>query len=122
MMLDNLYMIKGKHNTATGFDVDVSFNEKHPIYNAHFPGNPITPGVCIIEILKQLLESHYDLKLFMKTMRNVKFLQVIIPDSTTIISFKITSKKNEDGTISANVIAENANTCFTKMSAIYTIL
>lgn len=30
-------------------------NPEHFIYQAHFPGEPVTPGVCILQIGKELL-------------------------------------------------------------------
>lgn len=122
MLVDDIYTIKDKRITPTGFDVDVSFDETNAIYKAHFPGNPITPGVCLIEVLKQLIESQYAKKLFMKTVRNVKFLQVVIPDSNKTVTYKISSKLNEDKTISATATIENSEVCFAKISTIYTIL
>ena len=40
--------------TIAGGDTDkiwLRLNPDHPIYHAHFPGNPITPGVCIVQIV-----------------------------------------------------------------------
>jgi len=122
MLVDDIYTIKDKRITPAGFDVDVSFDETNAIYKAHFPGNPITPGVCLIEVLKQLIESQFTVKLFMKTVRNIKFLQVVIPDSNKTVTYKISSNINEDRTITATVTIENNEVCFAKISTIYTIL
>ena len=32
----------------------VILNPDHLIYKAHFPGQPVTPGVCILQIIQEL--------------------------------------------------------------------
>jgi 3-hydroxyacyl-[acyl-carrier-protein] dehydratase len=62
----------------------------HFIYQAHFPGNPITPGVCIIQIAKELMEEHYQQQFRIQKVLNVKFLNVISPIDTPSIVCKYT--------------------------------
>ena len=43
-----------------GQEVKIRLNPDHEIYRAHFPGNPITPGVCIVQIISEVLgEQHW---------------------------------------------------------------
>lgn len=55
-------------------------NPGHPIFKAHFPGHPITPGVCIVRMATELLSVHLGRKLELTLIKNVKFLVVIAPD------------------------------------------
>ncbi len=57
------------------------------IYQAHFPGEPITPGVCIIQIAKELLEDSLGEDLTIKSVKNVKFLNIISPLKTPHITY-----------------------------------
>ena len=60
------------------------------IYKAHFPEEPITPGVCIVQIGKELIEnllSEQTLRtqrLAIEKIKNVKFLSVIAPNETKL--------------------------------------
>jgi len=54
---DSLYYINNKVTEGTAVRYDVQLDASHFIYQAHFPGEPITPGVCIIQIAKELLED-----------------------------------------------------------------
>ena len=38
----------------------VRLNASHVIYKAHFPGMPITPGVCIIQMVTECLQQHLE--------------------------------------------------------------
>ena len=54
---NSLYQITGKETNGTAVSYDLQLDASHVIYQAHFPGEPITPGVCIIQIAKELLEE-----------------------------------------------------------------
>ncbi|MCD8282640.1 MAG: beta-hydroxyacyl-ACP dehydratase [Prevotella sp.] len=49
------------------------------IYNGHFPGNPVSPGVCNILTIKELAESMTERELFVKSIRRCRFTSVITP-------------------------------------------
>jgi 3-hydroxymyristoyl/3-hydroxydecanoyl-(acyl carrier protein) dehydratase len=78
-LIDDFYKITQQISGDSEFEYILSLNKEHFIYQAHFPGNPITPGVCIIQMCKELMEEHTGEKLFLKKIVNVKFLSVINP-------------------------------------------
>ena len=45
MLNNTFYIIRKRTDTEGGIDYRVSLNASHVIYEAHFPGNPVTPGV-----------------------------------------------------------------------------
>lgn len=80
MILKNqLYTINDSRTEDTAIVYDLTLQSDHFIFQAHFPGEPITPGVCIIQIAKELLEDHLHRSLAVKTVKNVKFLSVVSP-------------------------------------------
>lgn len=93
MLLKNsLYTIE-KSEKLTSSDEMVGgifllrLNPDHVIYQAHFPGEPITPGVCIVQMGKELMEELLDKSLEVARVKNVKFLSVISPKDTTSITY-----------------------------------
>lgn len=68
---------------------ELSFDPTHPIYKAHFPGNPITPGVCLMQIVGDLSSEIVGRKLQMVGARNVKFLSVLNPVATPLATCKL---------------------------------
>lgn len=91
------------------------------IYRAHFPEQPITPGVCIIqiasELLNELLQSDFELI----TVSNAKFLAVINPLETNsvIYTFKKVVVDEDTKTVKVSVVVSNSETIFTKLSLVY---
>ena len=49
------------------------------IYQAHFPGNPITPGACIIQIAQELYEQLCGHSVEILEVKNAKFLKTMTP-------------------------------------------
>jgi 3-hydroxyacyl-[acyl-carrier-protein] dehydratase len=78
-LLNDFCTIKQASGEGTEFEYILSLNKEHPIYKAHFPGNPIMPGVCIIQLCKELMEQQTGETLFLQKIHNVKFLSVIDP-------------------------------------------
>jgi 3-hydroxyacyl-[acyl-carrier-protein] dehydratase len=78
-LIRDFYQIEQESGGETEFEYSLSLNKDHFIYNAHFPGTPVTPGVCIIQLCKELMEHRMGKLLFLKKIGNVKFLSVINP-------------------------------------------
>lgn len=94
---------------------DILLNADHFIYKAHFPGQPITPGVCIIKIAAELLEKKLSRKLRLKVVKNVKFSATLSPLENPRVTFKILKLTEEEG----NVITQIEVIGFAKLSLIF---
>jgi 3-hydroxyacyl-[acyl-carrier-protein] dehydratase len=90
----------------------LQLNAEHPVYKAHFPGNPITPGVCIIQMIKELVELYLRKKLFLKRVITAKFLNILSPLENETVGFNIVL--GEEGKVTATI--ENAEVIFAKIS------
>ena len=86
---NNLYTVSCMNIDGLSGLFTVDFNPSCFIYQAHFPGEPITPGVCIVQIGKELLEELLHRSLDIATVKNVKFLSVISPRETTSVVYQI---------------------------------
>ena len=84
---DSLYSVTQSRKTEGGFEFDISLFPEHFIYKAHFPGEPITPGVCIIQIATELFSLAMDAPMSLYSAKNVKFLKIVSPSDRTDFSF-----------------------------------
>jgi 3-hydroxyacyl-[acyl-carrier-protein] dehydratase len=95
MLKDNFYTInaieQGEKNVFA-----ISLNANHKIFEGHFPGNPITPGVCLTQMVKEAMEHLLHKKLTMVTGDNIKFTAVLNPleNPSIILSLGIKTKDN----------------------------
>ena len=86
-LINSLYKIVSKNVEESFLCYDILLDANHFIYQVHFPGEPITPGVCIIQMAKELLEYHLNQRFNIQTIKNVKFLNVISPLERPQISY-----------------------------------
>jgi 3-hydroxyacyl-[acyl-carrier-protein] dehydratase len=85
MLIEGLYVIKDyeyDHDTAS---VTIQLNKEHLIFKGHFPGNPVMPGVCMIQIIKELTEKATGKQLFLRVSSNIKFMAIINPEKNDIL-------------------------------------
>ena len=118
MLANDFFSVISKEIIEGGIETRIKFNAGHFIYQAHFPENPITPGVCILQIAKELIEEHVAKKLFMTEAKNIKYLQVLDPINRPEVFFKMKITEDE-GFVHAGITVESDDICFTKITATY---
>ena len=118
-LTDGFFIIDTINDTESGFEVGVITNPEHPIYKAHFPGNPITPGVCIIQTAGELLEKKLNRKVYLKTVKNVKFLSVIIPEKDKKIRYSFSNLTEEENSCKVQVVVSDDAAVYAKISLIF---
>lgn len=58
MLLDNFYTILSSESSdSTIWTIQVKLNPGHPVYQGHFPGHPVVPGVCLLQLIKECVED-----------------------------------------------------------------
>jgi len=115
---DSFFQIKDYCKTQTGVDFTIRFNPQHLIYQVHFPGNPVTPGACIIQIIKELAIEVLQCNLFLKKCNNVKFLKVINPVENIEVVFSISIASENSDTHKINALVYDNEQQFAKLSMI----
>lgn len=95
LLRNSLYTVEEKEVQDLGGRFVVALCPSCFIYQAHFPGQPITPGVCLVqmgvELLEQLLEESlgHRVGLEMVRVKNVKFLSVVSPLETPRVEYQM---------------------------------
>ncbi len=93
---NDFYTVKEKRQISEKeISVVIELNQTHPIYSGHFPDQPIVPGVCQIQIVKELLEDLMGQKLKMITGDNIKFMGMIIPNLSPIVNIDVNYQIND---------------------------
>ena len=106
MLLNDLYQIQKQELQHESISATVSINRKHKVFEGHFPGQPVLPGVCMLQLVRELTEQGLGKKFSIKNVDNMKFLSVIDPDKNNLIDINITYTTQPDGlTVSATLFA-----------------
>lgn len=117
--LDNLLIIKNIADTEDGFAVTLTTEPDNVIYKAHFPGNPITPGACLIQTAGEILQQRLGKRLLLKSSKNIKFLNTLIPAKDREVTFSYTKIEEGEAEYKTQVVVSDPNTVYTKMSLTY---
>lgn len=97
MLIQGFYTVKNilkvDENTI---HVSILLNKNHEVFKGHFPDNPITPGVCMIQTIKEITEEYLSKKLFLQRISNVKFTALINPfiDEELLLEISIVQENN----------------------------
>lgn len=116
---DSLYKIISSNTEDKSFDLELV--PDCLIYRAHFPEQPITPGVCIIQIASELLDELLQCDNDLIAVSNAKFLAVINPLETNSVTynFKKVIVDEDAKTVKVSVSVSNPDIIFSKLSLVY---
>ncbi len=67
----------------------IRFDASHPIFAGHFPGHPIVPGACLVQVAEELLSAHLGQKIRFTSVRNLKFRQPVTPDHEVTLTLML---------------------------------
>jgi 3-hydroxyacyl-[acyl-carrier-protein] dehydratase len=116
MLLDSLFIVKDYSAEGSEIKATLELDENHSIFKGHFPGQPVVPGVCMMQSVKELVERHVKHKLVVAEADNMKFLSVIDPRINKLINATISvSDKDSVLSINASLFAEKVT--FFKLKA-----
>jgi len=116
-------MLSGSFFTIENLVVDdnkasasLHLEASHIIFDGHFPGQPVVPGVCMVQMIKEILERMSERKMQLKSARNIKFLHVLDPTVHPEVLTEITFKLNHETVdVSAKIYLDSI--VFLKMEA-----
>ena len=90
MILNNEYF-KIDDCTKEGDEMlfDVTLLPDYCAYEGHFPGNPVSPGVCNIQMLKECAEQLAGKNFFLEYISRCKLSAVITPQTTPYLCVRM---------------------------------
>lgn len=117
IFLDNLYTIVSIPEESTeAVRFQIRLNADSVIFKAHFPGEPIMPGACIVQMVQELFSVWTKREVEIAKIVNLKFLSVIKPDEVLDLDVAIKIKKEEDQQVHINADIVKDEITYTKMS------
>lgn len=77
-----------KITEAHGQTMRVKMLTSHPVYEGHFPGNPITPGVMSLRMIRECAGTMLGKELRYAAVKSCRFLSLIKPGETLDIEME----------------------------------
>ena len=117
---DNLFTILSQQEVEGLPAFQLRIHPEWPIYKAHFPGHPITPGVCIVQMVQELLQLALNRDVTLRKAKNVKYLAIISPEEVSELTVSFTKiEVQEDGSLKVQAQVAAGETIYTKLSATF---
>jgi len=89
MLKGDFYTIVTMERLPGSIKALIELNREHPIFEGHFPGNPVVPGVCMVQIVKEFMEEASGLPVRITESSGIKFLSVINPGKDNQINLAV---------------------------------
>ncbi len=108
MLLNTFFTYQLIEKTEESISVALQLNKEHAIYKGHFPQMPITPGVCQVQLLKEVLELELGRGFLLESAKDIKFINMINPNEIASLQLDIKYKNIDDKNLQiSGVIFQN---------------
>jgi 3-hydroxyacyl-[acyl-carrier-protein] dehydratase len=90
----------------------LGINKNSEIFKGHFPGQPVVPGACMLQIVKDVLETALNIQLQLKKAGHLKFINMMDPRIAREVQMEISYKLGEkEIVVTASLICDRV-VCF----------
>ena len=118
MLLTDFYEIDHTKKIDQETVFYIKLNPNHVIYSGHFPGQPVLPGVCTLQIIKECAQQLVNKKLQYSLITLCKFLRFVDPARCSEITLSVSINKKDDGGFQLLANGLNGDYNFIKTKAI----
>lgn len=120
MLINDFFTVVSFSGESPSFNAMLTVNAQHRIFEGHFPGQPVVPGVCLMQMVQEVTELALDNEpLRLSRADQMKFIAPIDPGKTGELEMKLDCVRKEDGAVrvTASVLNEG-KPCF-KFSGVF---
>ncbi len=118
MLRDSFYSIVSQEIISdTQTQTKVLINEAHPIFEGHFPEQPVVPGVCMLQMVKDIVADKAQRSIQLQSLANVKFINVVIPQQHSELDIHLKFDNTDENSIKVSGSIAANETVFLKISS-----
>jgi len=108
-----------QNSTADQYMAEIILDPGHSIYEGHFPGNPVVPGVCQLRMLTELLSEIEGREMIFQNASQMKFLSMINPHDQPELKVRIDLRRDQEESVKVTSSIFAGETVFFKCKAVY---
>lgn len=101
------------------YEVALRLNPSHPVFAGHFPGNPVVPGVCQVQMVSETLRFLTGCEIRLEESDNIKFLSMINPVDNGDLILDFTLREPGEGHYLVNAKLSGPGVTFLKFKGSY---
>lgn len=114
MLQGNFYTVLNNQSNGSSVNALLELNPEHHIFDGHFPQIPVVPGVCMMQMVKELVEDFTGQRLRLSKAEHLKFLSIIDPRQNRLLDVDISIHSNSSPNIQVTAAFSRQDTVFFK--------
>lgn len=118
-LLNDFFKILTVEKSEKKIIIGIELNAAHEIFKGHFPGNPVVPGVCMVQMLKEILSHIYKKEFTMQEASQLKFLAILNPVEVQKLTVELNVLKQENEAMIISGTFQKAELIFVKFKAMF---
>ncbi|MFO7614935.1 MAG: hypothetical protein R6W71_09880 [Bacteroidales bacterium] len=109
--MTKFYTITQLKKEGSTITATITLDPGHPVFAGHFPGQPVVPGVFLVEIIASVISQLTGKEMTVKEIANIKFLQMIDPavDAVLLLDGSIVEEENNSLKVSGRIYYEDVD-------------
>jgi 3-hydroxyacyl-[acyl-carrier-protein] dehydratase len=92
MLNNSLFTITAITTQDEVVEAAIMLKADSEIFNGHFPGQPVLPGACMLQIVKEVLQQALSQQFMLKKATSIKFLMQIDPAVINVLRMNMSYK------------------------------
>lgn len=118
MPLNDLFTYKISESGDGSIKAIININAEHSLYGGHFPGQPVTPGIALLEMIRIILSDLLNKDMMLTEAKDIKFLAPVVPPDMQNLDLEITYLNLSEG-ISTRCILSGNDKVYTKIRGVF---
>src|SRR5215204_4655366 len=114
MLQGSFYTVLNNQSNGSLVNALLELNPEHHIFDGHFPEIPVVPGVCMMQIVKELVEDYIGQRLRLSKAEHLKFLTIIDPRQNKLLEVDMSINSNSSPNIQVTAAFSRQETVFFK--------
>lgn len=93
MTKEPLFKIASLTHEGNSVSAILEINQLNEIFSGHFPDQPVVPGACMLQVVKDVLATSLNCSIRLIKADNIKFLSLVQPATGSLqlsIAYKLT--------------------------------
>jgi len=95
MLINDFYSILSQRQEEDTTVFEVALREDCQVYKGHFPDEPVSPGVCNIEMVKECAEQIVGKKLMINYIHQCRMTRLITPKDCPTLDVRVKIEEDE---------------------------
>ncbi|MCX6249020.1 MAG: hypothetical protein NTW10_14940 [Bacteroidetes bacterium] len=97
----------------------LELNPAHPVYEGHFSGNPVVPGVCQVQMISEMVSEIKGCALRLMQADTIKFLSLMVPVKNRFVDAMLRIRYAGNGELSVNATLHEGEIVFIKFKGVF---